>query len=268
MYIDSHAHFDLTLEDTAVSEDDLLQSLRTQGIVGAVQVSITTAGSRWSYDFAQRRSKDGILFTIGIHPSSPAPDEELSVLNNLADTIHSGDHAGLLFAIGECGLDWYRMRQPKEMQERSFRFQIELANRLGLPLVVHTRDAMNETLSILRETSRTAGIIHCFSGDRDAAKEAMDLGYYISFAGNVTYRNAAALHESAAYVPLDRLLLETDAPFLTPVPLRGRENRPDYVIHVYRFIADLRGEPLDRIIESVHNNFVEIQRHAAKKIQI
>ncbi len=268
MYIDSHAHFDLTLEDTTISEDDLMDHLGANGVSKAVQASIDVGSSRWSLDFAKRRARNGILFTAGIHPSSPAPGAELVELRKLAEAVHSGPDSGLFFGIGECGLDFYRMRQPREMQEQSFRFQIDLANRLGMPLVVHSRDAMEETLALLRESCRTGGIIHCFSGDRNAAVKALDLGFYISFAGNVTYRNAAVLQESASFVPLERLLVETDAPFLTPVPLRGKTNRPDYVIHVYRFIAELRGEPLDRVIETVHNNFREIRNHEAKKVQI
>jgi TatD DNase family protein len=137
-----------------------------------------------------------------------------------------------------------------------------------MPLIVHSRDAMDETLAILRESCKTGGIIHCFSGDRDSARKCMDLGFYISFAGNVTYRAAANLHDAAAFVPLDRLLLETDAPFLTPVPLRGKQNRPDYVIHTYRFIAGLRGEPVERIAEAAQKNMTELLDHEAKKVQI
>jgi len=264
MYIDSHAHFDLILEDTSDSEDTLVANLRANNLSRAVQASIDVASSRWSRDFAKRW--DGIFFSAGIHPSSPAPDTELRALQSFTEEIHCGPDSGLLFGIGECGLDFYRMRQPREMQEQSFRFQIALANRLGRPLIVHSRDAMDETLAILGEISGTGGIIHCFSGDRRAAQRALDLGFHISFAGNVTYRNAADLHDSAAYVPLDRLLVETDAPFLAPVPLRGRQNRPEHVIHVYRFIADLRGEPINRITESVLNNFLELVNHEAKKV--
>lgn len=266
MYIDSHAHFDLILEDTSDSEDTFIGNLRANNLTRVVQASIDVAGSRWSRDFANRRN--GVLFTAGIHPSSPAPEAELRALQDLAEEIHRSADSKLFFGIGECGLDFYRMRQPKEMQEQSFRFQIGLANRLGMPLIVHSRDAMEETLAILGETCVTGGIIHCFSGDRRAAGRALDLGFHISFAGNVTYRNATDLHDSAAYVPLDRLLVETDAPFLTPVPLRGRQNRPEHVIHAYKFIAELRGDSLDTITENVRKNFLELADHEAKKVHI
>lgn len=268
MYIDSHAHFDLILEDSKDSEDVLMENLRSNNVSRVVQASIDMTSCRWSLDFAKRRAPDGIHFTAGIHPSSTAHKTELEELQLFAEKIHAGGDSSLFFGIGECGLDFYRMRQPKEMQEQSFRFQIGLANRLGMPLIVHSRDAMEETLSILSESCRTGGIIHCFSGTRDDAQRALDLGFYISFAGNVTYKKAAELHDAAVYIPLDRLLLETDAPFLTPVPLRGRQNRPEYVMHVYRFIADLRGDPLSRVIEMVQNNFMELLNHEAKKVQI
>ncbi|OHD65021.1 MAG: hypothetical protein A2176_04530 [Spirochaetes bacterium RBG_13_51_14] len=268
MYIDSHAHFDLALEDNSITEDMLVTNARTHGVDRVVQIGIDAGSSRWSYHFAKRHAADGILFTAGIHPSSQADDAELRTLEDLTEAVMSGDSAEILFGIGECGLDYYRMRQPRESQARSFRFQIDLANRHGLPLIVHSRDAMDDTLGILRDYGATAGIMHCFPGDRSAARRVLDLGFYISFAGNVTYRSAAALHDSASYVPLDRLLIETDAPFLSPVPVRGKKNRPENVVHTYRFIAELRGEHLDRVIEAVRMNFMEIRNREAKKIQI
>ncbi|MBN2161080.1 MAG: TatD family hydrolase [Spirochaetes bacterium] len=268
MYIDSHAHFDLTLEDSGITESMLLENAREHGISGAVQIAIDIGSSRWSLDFAGRHAGKGILFSAGIHPSSPAGEGELRELEKFALDAASGDAAKLLFGIGECGLDFYRMRQSRETQERSFRFQISLASRLGLPLIVHSRDAMDETLAILHEARAASGIMHCFPGDRNAAKKVLDLGFYLSFAGNVTYRTATVLHDSASYVPLDRLLVETDAPFLAPVPVRGKKNRPHYIVHTYRYLAELRGEPLDRIARAVHDNFMEIAKHEVKKIQV
>jgi TatD DNase family protein len=148
---------------------------------------------------------------------------------------------------------------------QSFRRQIDMAKRFGLPVIVHSREAMEDTLAILHEESATLGIMHCFPGDREAARKVLDLGWYISYAGNVTYRSAVNLHESALYVPLDRLLVETDAPFLTPVPLRGKKNRPEYVLHTYRYLSELRREPLAKIADAVHKNFMEIRNDAAKK---
>ncbi len=266
MYIDSHAHFDLALEEASVSESSLIDAMKDQSVERAVQVGIDGASSRWSHDFAKRNAGAGIFFTAGIHPSSTAGDSELGELADLVDTVRSGDSAPLLFGIGECGLDYYRKRTPRDMQVRSFRFQIELARRHGLPIIVHSRDAMEETFDILGEYGQSAGIMHCFSGDAAAARRVLDLGFLISFAGNVTYRTATILQEAASYTPLDRLLIETDAPFLTPVPLRGKKNRPEYVVHTYRFIAGLRREPLPRIIEAVHENFMGMVGHEVKTV--
>lgn len=268
MYTDSHAHFDLALEEPGITEPMLMENARENGISRAVQIAIDIGSSRWSRDFAARHASDGILFTSGIHPSSPAGEEELRKLEEFAIESLAGDSGDLFFGIGECGLDFYRMRQSREIQERSFRFQIGLAARLGLPVIVHSRDAMDETLAVLRESRPAAGIMHCFPGDRNAAKKVLDLGFHISFAGNVTYRTATILQDSASYVPLDRLLVETDTPFLTPAPLRGRKNLPGYIVHTYRFIAELRGEPLDRIALAVRENFTEIAKHEVKKIQV
>jgi TatD DNase family protein len=266
MYIDSHAHFDLALEDASVSESMLLDAMRAQSVGQAVQVGIDFASSIWSRDFAKRNAGAGILFTAGLHPSSPADERELGKLADFVGSVRADDGAPLLFGIGECGLDFYRKRTPKETQALSFRFQIELARRHGLPLIVHSRDAMEETLGILGEYGGTTGIMHCFSGDAAAARRVLDLGFLISFAGNVTYRTALTLQEAAAYVPLDRLLIETDAPFLTPVPLRGRKNRPEYVIHTYKFIAELRHDPLTRVMDAVCENFMGMVNHEVKTV--
>jgi TatD DNase family protein len=267
MYIDSHAHVDLTLdEDASLTEAVLIDAMHAQSVDRAVQVGIDVASSLWSRDFARRNRDAGMFFTAGIHPSSPAGDSELNRLSYLVASVISSGDAPLLFGIGECGLDFYRMRTPRDEQVRSFRFQIELARRHGLPIIVHSRDAMDETLAILGEYGTAPGIMHCFSGDATAARRVLDLGFHISFAGNVTYRTATLLQEAASYAPLDRLLVETDAPFLTPVPLRGRKNRPEYIVHTYRFIAELRREPLSRVTDAVRENFMEIVSHEVKTV--
>jgi len=180
---------------------------------------------------------------------------DLIYLSDFANDVLDSPDADLLFGIGEAGLDYFRMRKPKEMQVRSFEYQAELAKTLGLPLVVHSRDAMPDTLEILRRTAPPLGVMHCFSGDREIAMSVLDLGFHISFAGNLTYRSAVDLQESARYVPLDRLLLETDAPFLAPVPHRGKRCRPEHVVHTYEFCADLKKEPLARFADQLNRNF-------------
>ncbi len=260
MILDSHVHFDMILEDKNISEDDIIRSLKYNNIEYAVQVSVEAKDLAWSRDFAKRNYQSGVYYTLGIHPSSPAGDSELKSLSEITGQEINGKFSHLLFAIGECGLDYYRLRQPKEMQIKSFEYQIDLAKKHRLPLVVHSRDAMDDTNNILKAKKYGFGIMHCFAGDSEAAKKVLDLGFHISFAGNVTYKSAVELHDSAAYVPLDRILIETDSPFLAPVPLRGKQNLPENVKHTYKFISNLRKISSARLEESVTENFKGLLR--------
>jgi len=258
MYIDSHAHFDLCLEDKGVTEKDLISSLRDNNIKHAIQISIDADNLEWSYEFAKKH--DNILFTLGIHPSSRASENELALLTEFVKKITESSDSELLFGIGETGLDFYRMRQPKDHQINSFEYQIETAKEYRLPLIVHSRDAFTETLEILQRKKPHTGIMHCFPGDSGKARKILDLGFYISFAGHRTYKKALGLQDAASYVPLDRLLLETDAPFLTPIPLRGKKNKSEYVIHTYQFLSELRKESLSKIEEAIFNNFSNLNK--------
>jgi TatD DNase family protein len=258
-YIDSHAHFDLCIEE-GMDERELLDGMEAAGVRAAVQVSIEPAGFAFARDFARRNSKRGAYFTLGIHPSTRAGESELESLGDFARSVLSSDDASLLFGIGEAGLDYYRMRQEKEAQVRAFEFQATLARETGVPLVVHSRDAMDDSIALLARIRPGAGVMHCFSGDSRAARRVLDLGFMISFAGNLTYKAAVDLHDAARFVPRDRVLLETDAPFLSPVPLRGRKNRPENVTHTYAFFASLRGENPADVAESVRKNFASLLR--------
>lgn len=260
MYIDTHTHFDLCMEDDSITEESFLSSLKDNNIKQAVQISIDPGSFQWSYDFSRRNRDNGIFFTVGIHPSSKANDDLLNEMSDFVGDIAGSSDNDLLFGIGETGLDFYRMRQPKKLQIKSFEYQLQLAQRYGLPVIVHSREARDETLNILRNFAPIKGIMHCFAGDSSAARQFLDLGFYISFAGNVTYKKATDLQDAASFVPLDRLLVETDAPFLAPVPLRGKKNRPHNVVHTYRFIAELRKEHLEKIEEQVADNFKKLHK--------
>jgi len=255
MYIDTHAHFDICIEEGVATEQTLIDELAASDIGRAVQISIDEDGFAWSRDFARRRRGRGVLFTAGIHPSSQSDDAKLGRLSAFLDDSLAGDGADLLLGVGETGLDFYRMRQPRDAQERSFEFQLGAAKRRGLPVIVHIRDAMDEGIAIMTRFAPLTGIMHCFSGDSAAARRVIDLGLLVSFAGNLTYPKATQLHDAARYVPLDRLLLETDAPFLTPVPYRGKPNRPAFVTHTYAFFATMRKEPLANVIDTIEQNF-------------
>ncbi len=260
MLIDSHAHFDLVLEGRDITEAEIFSGLKEHSVAFSVQVSIDPAGFSWSREFAARNRDRGILFTLGIHPSSPASEKDLKNLADFTAEVMAGRDAHLLFGIGECGLDFYRMRQQRDVQERSFEFQIDLAHRHSLPVIVHSRDAMAAAIDLLWRKKPGKGIMHCYSGTVPDARSLLDLGFYLSFAGNVTYSKAHNLQDAARYVPLDRLLIETDAPFLTPVPLRGKQNRPYNVHHTYQFIADLRGESISKLEKAVYENFVRLRK--------
>jgi len=257
MYIDTHAHFDLILKDGKISEKDLIENLKLNNIISAVQVSIDVDGLDWSYEFSKKYQKNGILFSLGIHPSSPAGEKNLKYLSDRI-SIAKSENEELLFGIGECGLDYYRLHQEKEMQIQSFEYQIEEAIKYNLPLIIHSRDAMEDTIEILRKYNPGKGIMHCFSGDKKDAEKILDLGFFISFAGNLTYKSASNLHDAAKYIPMDRILLETDSPYLTPVPLRGKKNRSENVIHTYKFLSELKDISIDKVTSKIKENFGKI----------
>lgn len=255
MLLDSHVHFDLIINKTGASEEDLIKNLKYGNVEYALQVATEAKELEWSRDFAARNSEHGIKYTAGIHPSSNAEDDELELLKKFVDKEMAGKNSSLLFGIGECGLDFFRMTRPREMQLKSFEFQIDLAQRHKLPLIIHTRDALDEGIKLLKNKKADHGIMHCFSGDEHTAKDILDLGFHISFAGNVTYKKATNLHEAAKYVPLDRILVETDSPYLAPVPMRGKDNFPEHIRHTYKFIAKLKNIPVQRLEDAVTENY-------------
>jgi TatD DNase family protein len=198
---------------------------------------------------------DNLWASVGVHP-----DEEDATEPTL-EALVERSQAGRVVAIGETGLDYYRLegRSIDEMawQRERFRVHIRAARRTGLPLVIHTRSASADTLAILREEGEraVAGVFHCFTETMDVARAALDLGCYISFSGIITFRNAADLREVARYVPLERCLIETDSPYLAPVPHRGKTNSPAYVPFVAQQLADIKGETLEMIGHATSQNF-------------
>ena len=192
--------------------------------------------------------------SIGIHPNA-SPEQALDREQMLV----IADDPGVV-AIGETGLDYFRSQGDLEWQQIRFREHIRIARKLGKPLIIHSREAQEDVIRILEEESahQVGGVMHCFVDDMETAVRAMGLGFYISFSGIVTFRNANALREVAMQVPLDRILIETDAPYLAPVPHRGRQNRPAYVRHVAEHLAELRGMPLEEIARITTENFYRL----------
>jgi len=238
--LDSHCHLEMIEHPV----DEVLDAASAAGIVRVVTIGTDLASSRWA---AQRASEHARLYAaVAIHPnetaaaaSSPVQrDEVLAQIAGLA-TLPK------VRAIGETGLDYYRDHASPAVQRDWFRAHIAIAKRAGVALVIHDREAHEDVLDILEEEGPPEKVIfHCFSGDVTMAKRCAEAGYVMSFAGNITFKNAGALREAAAAAPLDLLLVETDAPFLTPVPHRGKPNSPAMVAHTVRALADLRQVPV------------------------
>ena len=234
MIVDTHAH--LTFEGLREDVPGVLRRAREAGVGAVITVGVDPTDSRAAVALAQ--AHDGVWATVGVHPHDAA-GLTAGVLDDLADLARSPK----VVAWGETGLDFYRDRSPREVQRRWFREQVVRARELGLPVVVHDRDAHEESLGILREEARDGlrGVFHCFSGDEAFARDVLGLGFHLSIPGTVTYPRSEVLRRVVASVPLERLLLETDCPFLAPQPVRGRRNEPAFAAYTAAEVARLRG---------------------------
>jgi TatD DNase family protein len=247
--IDSHCHLDEARFDT--DRDAVIARALAAGVTRMVTIG-ASGGMQANHDaIALAAQHAGIFATVGIHPHeastvSPAVVDELARLACAPKVV----------AIGETGLDYYYDHSPRPLQREVFRQFIRLARMLRLPIVVHLRDAYEDALTILREenAAATGGVMHCFSGDSAQAKSVLDLGFDISFSGVVTFKNADELRAVARMVPADRFLVETDAPFLAPLPYRGKRNEPAYVVHTAAAVAEARGQTLEEIAAVTRTN--------------
>jgi TatD DNase family protein len=250
MLVDSHCHLDrldLTLHDGSL--DAALDAARGLGVGHFLCIGVSAENAATVKALAERYAD--VDCSVGIHPLdvSGAPLPALDWL--LAEL----DHPKVV-AIGETGLDYHYEPEAAEVQQASFRLHLQAAARTGKPVIVHTRGAREDTLQLLREAQLPqGGVLHCFTEDWDMAKAALDLGFYISLSGIVTFRNADALRDVARQVPADRLLVETDSPYLAPIPHRGKPNLPQYVRDVAEYLAMLRGESYERFAEQTTANF-------------
>jgi TatD DNase family protein len=254
MLVDSHCH--LNFPELAARVNDALALMRENKVSHALCVSVTLEEFPQVRALAERYPH--IYASVGVHPDYPdVPLVEEEELVRLAD------HPKII-AIGETGLDYYRIKGDCEWQRDRFRTHVRAARRCGKPLIIHTRSAADDTLRIMREekAGEAGGVMHCFTESWDVAKGAMDLGFYISFSGIVTFKNAMALREVARQVPLERMLIETDSPYLAPVPFRGKTNEPGLVRYVAEEIARLRGIPMERVAEATTDNFFKLFKGA------
>lgn len=241
--VDTHCHLFLLDDDPA----EVIREAARAGVGTLICVGIDPQTSRRSLELARRFG--GVFATAGMHPHD-ASAYDLQAAAEIEELVSDP----LVVAVGECGLDFYRMRSPRDAQLRAIRGQVELARSAELPLVVHVRDAWPEILEVLDEGSAERVVLHCFSGDATIARACAERGWFLSFAGNVTYPKNAHLREAAAAVALDRLLVETDSPFLAPQRLRGRENRPSNVLDAIEAIATARHEPVENVRTATASN--------------
>ncbi len=259
MLVDSHCH--LTYDDFSEDFDEMIARAKENGVT-----TILNAGNNIG-EIAEQielSEKYPFIYTaVGVHPHNASEYENIKA----EDFIKQSEHKKIV-AIGECGLDYYYDYSPKDVQIKVFQEQIKAAQESGLPLIIHTRDADEDTMEILDKMYKQkpfTGELHCFSSGKKLAEYALSIGLYLSASGIITFNKSADLRDIFSEIPLERLLIETDSPFLAPVPMRGRRNEPAFVLHTAEKLAQLRGLGLDKIAEITSDNFFRLFRKASDK---
>ena len=249
-FVDSHCHLDFP--GLAENLPDMLAQMRHNDVVGALCVSVNLAD--FPKVLALVEQHPNIYASVGVHPDYEGVEEP-----GVACLVELARHPKVI-AIGETGLDYFRLKGDLEWQRARFRNHIRAARECGKPLLIHTREAAADTLRIMKEenAAKVGGVMHCFTETWEVAEAVLAMGFHISFSGIVTFRNAAQLKEVARRVPLERILIETDAPYLAPVPHRGKQNQPAYVRHVAEEIAVLRGIDVDEVGRCTTENFLRL----------
>lgn len=250
--IDSHCH--LNYEGLAERQDEVLDAARQRGVAGFLNIS--TREREWNDVISVAEREPDVWATVGIHPheADAHPDLGASALVDAARNAR-------VIAIGECGLDYFYDKSDRQAQRERFQAHIDAARETGLPLVIHTREAEADTAEMLDAAVKeggVTGVLHCFTGSAALARKGLDLGFYVSLSGIVTFKNAADLQDTAKWLPADRMLVETDSPFLAPVPHRGKKCEPAFVADTAAFVAGLRGEPLEQLAECTTANFFRL----------
>ena len=250
MIFDSHAHYD----DEAFNEDreKVIQGLNEKGVIGVLNCGASLDGAKKSVELSNKY--DFIYSAVGVHPeyANIVNEEVIEELKNLT-------HYPKVRAIGEIGLDYFYEGNPsREIQKAAFRLQMKLAKELKLPVVIHDRDAHKDTLDILKEFPEVIGVVHCFSGSVEFAKECLKLGYYIGFTGVITFKNAKKTAEVAKEVPMDRILVETDCPYMAPTPHRGKRNQSDYIQYIIEKISEIKGKTIEEIEDATIFNIKQL----------
>jgi len=250
MFVDSHCHIDFP--ELAERADELMAAMRDNRVSHALCVSVNLP--HWPRVIEMAERYPHVYASVGVHP-----DYEDEVEPTVAQLVELAQHPKVI-AIGETGLDYFRLQGDLEWQRKRFRVHIRAARETGKPLIIHTRSASDDTLRIMAEerASEASGVMHCFTESQAVADAAIAQNFYISFSGIVTFKKAEELKEVARTIPLERMLIETDSPYLAPVPFRGKQNHPALVKHVAEHIADLRGVSVDEIAQATTANFARL----------
>jgi TatD DNase family protein len=255
--IDSHCH--LNYEGLVERQAEVLESARQRGVSGFLNIS--TRQREWDQIISVAEREPDVWASVGVHPHEADAHPDLGA----AALVEAASHPRVI-AIGECGLDYYYDKSDRQAQRERFAVHVEAARQTGLPLVVHTREAEADTAEILSEAVRqggVTGVLHCFTGSAELARTGLDLGFYVSLSGIVTFKNAQDLQATAKWLPADQMLVETDSPFLAPVPHRGQKCEPAFVADTASFVAELRGEDPEELAGATTANFFKLFKKAA-----
>jgi TatD DNase family protein len=255
MFIDSHCH--INFPELAGNLDEVLENMKSSHVTHALCVAVSL--ENFPQVLALAEGHDNIYASVGVHP-----DHELGEEPSRTALVRLAQHPKVV-AIGETGLDYYRLKGNLDWQRERFRTHIRSAIEIRKPLIIHAREAASDTLRIMKEegADQIKGVMHCFTESLEVALAAIELGFSISFSGIVTFKNAKELKEVARQIPIDRMLIETDAPYLAPVPFRGRLNQPSYVKYVAEEIAEIRSISVEEVAQATTNNFHHLFKTAA-----
>jgi TatD DNase family protein len=269
MLVDSHCHLSIEKNSTVATPTETEPKIEPADLVAAIVHRARCAGVEYLLNIGTDLSEidqlkstaerhEGVFYTVGVHPANAAEHLLRHSPAEISATIDEAIGSSKCVGIGEIGLDYHYTRDDEKGQKELFELQMEIARKHLLPISIHSRDSATDTIAILRHHAGVPGVMHCFSGDREFAFSALDLGFYISFSGVITFKNSRQLQEIVKIIPADRLLVETDAPFLSPEPLRGKINEPAFLIHTAQKMAALREASYEEISTTTCQNFFHL----------
>jgi TatD DNase family protein len=263
MLVDSHCHLDrINLDRYPGGLTEAIAAAHERGIQQMLCIGISLENIQTVIDIAQAHER--VVASVGVHPC------DVQAGTATAAQLLQWAQQPKVVALGETGLDYHYETESKALQHESFAMHLQVGKQIGLPVVVHTREAKADTLALIKEhgSLESSGVLHCFTEDWEMAKAALDLNYYISISGIVTFKNAEQIREVVRQMPMDRLLVETDSPYLAPIPYRGKPNEPKYVREVAQFVADVRGIPLEELAERTSENFYRLFNKAHQYLPV